>query len=279
MRRLAALWALAAICVGGLPSASAQLDAQAQIEQLTAELKTKPNDALLWHKRGELHRAQREYALALADYAQAELLEPWLEFVHLSRGQVFYASGRYPDAYRALTQFLQMAPGHSDALLFRARTRIQLGQRNAAELDFAEALAHPDKPAPETFLERAANLTQLGKVGPALAVLDEAITRFGPLDALEDAALGIELRARRWSQALQRIEALLPRSERKAQLLAHKAHALEALGDKAAAHEARRAALLQIAGLPETKRKLESTQRLAQELESRLARADAVRRP
>jgi tetratricopeptide (TPR) repeat protein len=260
----------------GLPIASAQVDPAAQIEQLTAVLKAKPNDALIWYKRGELYRTQHEYAHALGDYAQAELLDPGLEFIYLSRGRTFYESGRFPDAYRALTQFLQMAPGHADALLFRARTRIQLGQPNAAELDFAEALANAKDPAPELFLERAANLSQGGKAGAAIVVLDEGIARLGPLDALHDAALAIEVRAKRWSQALSRIDALLARSERKEYLLARKAQVLEAAGDKAAAREVRRAALLQIAGLPETKRKLESTQKLAHELE-RLARADTVR--
>jgi hypothetical protein len=69
---------------------------------------------------------------------------------------------------------------------------------------------------------------------------------------------------------------MLPRSENKEHLLARKAQILEAAGDKAAAREVRRAALLQIAGLPETKRKLESTQKLAHELE-KLARAETGR--
>jgi tetratricopeptide (TPR) repeat protein len=226
-----ALWALAAV-YSSLLSASAQADLPDPIEQLSAELKTKPNDALLWYKRGELYREHREYAHALADYAQAEQIEPYLELIYLSRGRVFYESGRFPDAYRALTQFLQMAPGHPEALVFRARTRIALGQANAAELDFAEALAHTTKPAPELFLERASNLSKLGKVGPALAVLEDGIARFGPLAALDDAALTIEQRAKRWPQAQRRIEAMLVRSQNKEPLLARKAQILEAAAGK-----------------------------------------------
>jgi predicted Zn-dependent protease len=241
-------------------------------------LKTKPNDALLFYKRGELYRAHHEYAHALGDYAQAELLDPGIELIYLSRGRVFYESGRFPDAYRALTQFLQMAPGHADALLLRARTRIRLGQLNAAELDFAESQANSKDPSPQLYLERAANLSQSAKAGAALAVLDQGLARFGPLAALDDAALTIELRAKRWPQALRRVDAMLSRSEHKEQLLARKAQILEAAGDKAAAREVRQAALLQIAGLPETKRKLESTRKLTQELQSGLARAESVRR-
>lgn len=272
MRRIA-LSAFMALC-SSLPLASAQSDLPAQIEQLSIELKDKPNDALLWYKRGELYRSQRQYARALADYAEAERVEPYLEPIYLARGRVFYESARFPDAYRALTQFLQMAPGHAEALLFRARTRIQLGQPHAAELDFAEALANTKAPTPELFLERASNLSQQGKVGPALAVLDDAIARLGPLASLHEAALTMEMRAKRWPQARQRIDAMLPRSEHRELLLARKAQVLEAAGDKAGASEARRAALLQIAGLPETQRKLESTKKLTLELESSLARAE-----
>jgi tetratricopeptide (TPR) repeat protein len=276
MRRIA-LWALVAV-TSSLSSASAQTDPSHQIEQLSVELKDRPNDALLWYKRGELYRSQRAYALALADYAQAELIEPYLESIYLSRGRVLYESARYPEAYRALTQFLQMAPGHSEALLFRARTRIQLGQPNAAELDFAEALSKHKAPSAELFLERASNLSQQGKATAALTVLQEAIKRLGALAALEEAALAIEMRAKRWPEALRRIETMLPRSERKEQLLAQKAQVLEGAGDKAAAKEARRAALLQIAGLPESQRTLESTRKLAHDLESGIARTETVRR-
>jgi tetratricopeptide (TPR) repeat protein len=276
MRRIA-LWALTVVCMS-LLCAAVQAGPPTAIEQLTAELKDRPNDALLWYKRGELYRAQHAYALALADYAQAELLEPYLEPIYLARGQVFYETRRFPDAYRALTQFLQMVPGHAEALLVRARTRIQLGQQNAAELDFAEALSHTKAPSPELFLERAANLSQSSKVGPALTVLEEAIARFGPLAVLEDAALAIEVRAKRWPQALHRIDTMLPRSERKEQLLARKAQLLEALGDRAGAKEARKAALLQIADLPHDHRERESTKKLAQELKNGLARGDDARR-
>jgi hypothetical protein len=86
-----------------------------------------------------------------------------------------------------------MVPGHAEALLVRARTRIQLGQQNAAELDFAEALSNTKTPSPELYLERAANLSQSSKVGPALTLLEEANRALRSAAALEDAALAIEI--------------------------------------------------------------------------------------
>jgi predicted Zn-dependent protease len=259
-------------------SAHAHDDVRAQIEQLTEIMKKKPDDAMLWLKRGELYRAQHEYAHALSDYAQAEALDPGLEVVYLSRGRILYESSRFPDAYRALTSFLQMAPGHAEALLLRARTRIHLGQRNAAEQDFAAALTNSTKPTSELFLERASNLSQAGKAGAALAVLDQGITQLGPLSTLEEAALTIEQRSKRFDQALRRVDAMLARSEHKEELLARKAQILDAAGQKVAAREVREQALVQIEALPELKRKLESTKKLTHELQSGLARADSTRR-
>jgi predicted Zn-dependent protease len=273
MRRLVLASIFASACLLSTQNAAAHGDVHLQIEQLTTVLKDKPNDALLWHKRGELYRAHHEYAHALADYAQAELLDPGLEVIHLSRGRVMYESGRYADAYRSLSQFLQMAPDHAEALLLRARTRIELGQRHAAELDFAEALANSKDPGPELFIERAQNLSQVGKVSPALSVLEQGLMRLGGVVTLEDAALNIELRAKRFAQALRRVETMLGRSERKEHLLARKAQILEASGDKVAAQKVRKEALVAIEGLPEIKRKLEATQKLTRELESGLASA------
>jgi tetratricopeptide (TPR) repeat protein len=271
MRRLLLPSVLASLLITA--SAAANGGQHEQIEQLTAVLKDKPNDARLWLKRGELYRAHHEYAHALADYAQAELLDPGLEVIYLSRGRVMYESARFPDAYRALTQFLQMAPGHAEALFLRARTRIELGQRHAAELDFAEALANSENPAPELYLERAANLAQAGKVSAALAVLEQGMARLGALAPLEDAAINIELRARRFAPALSRIDKMLTRSERKEQLLARKAQILEASGDKVAARKVRKEAISAIEGLPEITRKLDATQKLHQELSTALASA------
>lgn len=221
MRRSALLSLLVVSLV--VQSAQAHDDVHAQIEQLTEIMKKKPDDAMLWHKRGELYRAQHEYAHALSDFAQAEMIDPGLEVVYLSRGRVFFESARYPDAYRALTSFLQMAPGHAEALLLRARTRIHLGQRNAADLDFAGALEHSATPTAELFVERAQNLAQGGKASPALAVLEEGISKLGPLATLEEAALAIEQRTKRYDAALRRIDAMLARSAHKEPLLARKA--------------------------------------------------------
>ncbi len=278
MRRLVLASVFASASFLTTQNAAAHGDLHLQIEQLSAVLKDKPNDALLWHKRGELYRAHHEYAHALADYAQAEMLDPGLEVIHLSRGRVMYESARYPDAYRSLSLFLQMAPDHGEALLLRARTRIQLGQRHAAELDFAEALANSKDPGPDLYLERAQNLVQAGKVSPALAVLEEGLKRLGSVVTLEDAALAIELRAKRFAPALKRVDAMLARSERREHLLARKAQILDASGDKAGAQKVRKEALVAIEGLPEIKRKLEATQKLTRELESALASAEPVRR-
>ncbi|HEX6244003.1 MAG TPA: hypothetical protein VFZ61_23970, partial [Polyangiales bacterium] len=100
----------------------------------------------------------------------------------------------------------------------------------------------------------------------ALAVLAEGSQKLGPLITLDEAALAIELRLKRYPDALSRLDAMLGRVARNEHLLAKKAEVLQRAGDRAAARATREQALAQIEALPEAKKKLPSTRELTEQL-------------
>lgn len=248
-------------------------DLHEQIHQLSEKLRSQPNDAELWHKRGELYRAHGDHKHALADYTRAERLNPALHVVHLSRGRTLLEAGRLGGAEESLSHFLQLIPGHTEALLLRARVRVQLRRHDQAEQDYAVALAGSGDPLPDLYIERANNLVQLKRIDDALSVLEDGKKRLGALVTLDDTALSIELSAARYANALKRVDAMLAQAPRGEHLLARKAQILELAGDREAARNARESALALIAALPEAKQKIASTQRLKRELEAGLLAA------
>jgi tetratricopeptide (TPR) repeat protein len=272
--QLAALWSVA-LLLGPCPRARAHGDLHEQIQALSAQLRAEGDNAVLLHKRGELYRAHRDYAAALADYARAERLDPELAVVQLSRGRALLELGRPAPARAALSAFLRGQPDHAEALLLRARCQARLAAHAAAELDFERALGALADPLPDLFLERAENLREAGRPEPALAVLELGIQRLGPLVTLESAALELELRLAKFDAALARIDAMLAQAPRPEQLLARRAEVLQRAGRREEACAARGQALAALAQLPASKQRLSSTRELQHRLEK--ARAGCSR--
>src|SRR5262245_20147748 len=69
-------------------------DLQEQIAEVTIQLSKDPKNAILFHKRGELYRANGQFEEALEDYAAAEHLDTNLPVIHLSRGRTLLEAGR-----------------------------------------------------------------------------------------------------------------------------------------------------------------------------------------
>lgn len=263
--------ALLLLTLSGLSArVQAHGDLHAQIQQLSARLRSEPNNAELWHKRGELQRADGDRLAALADYAHAEQLAPQLQVVHLSRGRTLLELNQLEAARHSLSLFLQHEPGHSEALLLRARASQRLGQAEEADSDLEQAILHSADPGPDLYLERAALLRTDGQSDRALQVLHDGLARLGSLVTLEQAALAIELDARRFVAALARVDRMLQPLARKEALLAQKADIQERAGRVHAAQETRRGALAQLEGLPLEKRTAHS-RALEQKLRASLA--------
>jgi tetratricopeptide (TPR) repeat protein len=251
--------------------AAAHGDLHQQIVALTAKLREQPANALLYHKRGELHRAHGEYRAAFADYERAEKLDPELHVVHLSRGRALAETRRFAEAKQSLTRFLQVQPEHAEAHLLRGRAHASLGEREQAEADFQRTIAETSEPTPDQFVERAENLDAAGRPADALRVLEEGLQKLPGLVVLQLAAMELELKLMRFDAALSRVNGLLAQAPRKEALQAQKADILERAGRGQDARVAREEALATIAGLPDAKRKLVSTKTLEQELRNALA--------
>ena len=69
-----------------LPS-MARHDPAFHLAELSAQIMDQPENPVLFFERGEIHRARREYEIALADYNVAEKLDPDMFVIDLARGR------------------------------------------------------------------------------------------------------------------------------------------------------------------------------------------------
>ena len=232
-------------------------DLHEQIASVTGQIRQDPRNAMLFLKRGELHRVHGEWDAAQADYELVTRFAPDFAAVDFFRGRMLLESGQTKSARKSLDRFLEKEPNHAEALLARARVLVKLGESEAAANDFTRAIARTPEPKPDYYLERAQALASAGglRVADALRGLDEGIKKLGPLIALRVRAIDLELLRKNYDGALARLEQIIAQSPRRETWLARKGDILKQAGRTGEAREAFAAALKAIESLPQNPRK------------------------
>lgn len=252
--------------------AHAHGDAHEAIAALTVQLATRPHDASLYLRRGELHRLHEENTEALADFNKAAELEPGLGAVDFAKGQLFLATGQLQEALVALDRFLKANPDVGDAREARGQVLEKLNRKREAAQEYGRALEVNRTAEPELYLEHAAALAATGGVKEALASLEGGLRRLGSIVTLENAALDLEIKAGEVEAALARIERLSSAAPRKEQWLARRGEVLEGAGRTKEALEAFKAAQAAADTMPDHRRQTAAFMALSAQIESALKR-------
>jgi predicted Zn-dependent protease len=274
IRRFPAGRGLAAAVVAGvliLPGrAAAHGSLHEQIDAVTKAIAANPGDARLYVKRGELHRFHGQLAAALADYVEASRLDPSLPEADLGRGRALLDANRAGRAHEPLVRFLHARPDHAEGRLALARCLGKLGRGTEAAVEYTRAATLFSRPSPDVYLERARVLAAAGRTEEAIRGLDEAIARLGPLVALEETAIELELRRRSWDAALARVDRVAAASQRRESWMVRRAEILLAAGRDREAREAYVAARTAIDSLPPRLRRTRAMERLDRKVRSSL---------
>lgn len=201
-------WAVAGILAGMPGVVAAHGDLDEQIEAVALQIMQQPGSAVLYLKRADLHRFHGDPVAAAADYDVAAGLDPALSAVHLGRGQLHVAEGRFAAAREALDLFLSENPHHAQGYLLRARAKALENKHLPAAEDFARAIQLSATPEPEHFLGQAKSLAAAGPehVTAALVALENGISKLGNVVTLGLQAVEVEVQLGRYDEALARLE-------------------------------------------------------------------------
>jgi len=272
----AVIGALLAVAVWPVAPARAHPGIDDQIRDLNERIAAEPDNAALFLRRGELHRIHRDWAKAEADYRKALRLDPDLLVAERCLGKMKLESDRPEQALPALDRYLAKRPGDAEALVARARARAKLGRHAAAAEDFAAAIENQTdgRPRPEYYLERArAQMAAGGKnLDAALRGLDEGLAALGQPVTLQNYAIELELKGRRFDQALARLDAMWATSARKETWLIRRGEILEVADRPEQARDSYRRALAAVEALPESRKKNRAVQKLIEEARGGLER-------
>lgn len=272
---------LAALCLGAALTAARAAAHEGLDESLAhvdAALTLAPDDPELWCRRAALARAGGDFERAVADLERAIALGLAPARAEHERGVQLQQAGRLAEAEPHLRRARALAPTDLETLVAHADALAALGRWREAADAYARVVELAPGASPDLHLARVRALASGGAAAQdeALRAVDAALTRLGPVPALEQAGIELELRAGRSDAALARLERFPAAARRREAWQLQRAEILEQAGRADAARAAYASALAAISKLPPGRRGTPAA--LAQEARARegLARLSAV---
>ncbi len=273
LRRHPGALLLATLLAAPPQPAHAHGDDQLLIEALTEEL-ARARNADLFIRRGELFRHLQQWEKAHADYAAAARLEPGLVIVDFFRARARLESGEPGTARPLIERYLTRVPGEAEGWFLRGEVMAALGEPAAGAACYTEGIRFAPEPRPEHFLRRAQLVALAAPADSRLALvaLDEGIAQLGPVIALVEYAITLELARGAYEAALTRIARALERAPRREAWLMRQGDTLVQCGRKAEAAAAYRSALTAIDELPPRYRETVPVEKLARDAQQAIER-------
>lgn len=261
----------------GLP-AVAHTDIEIQLEDVTRQIASDPSDAVLFLKRGELHRVHEDWPAAAADYDNARKLDPKLYLLDFCVGKMRLESGQPKAALTYLNKFLAKEPDDAEGLRLRGHALVRLGDPLAAAVDYSRSVELRTRdgrtPPPDLFIARARALVAAGAKHheEALQGLKEGLELLSRPVTLELEALEVELILKRTDDAVARVDRLAAGAARPEPWLVRRGEILEQASRLVESRRAYLAALEGIMALPQTRRKSGPLAELEQQARAGLGR-------
>ncbi|HYE37533.1 tetratricopeptide repeat protein [Methylocaldum sp.] len=228
-----------------------------RIHQLDHEIAHHPKDVTRLIKRGQLLLDEGHADDALDDFVKARKLAPKrIEVLyHLARAQLLL--NQQNAALESAGKFLRQVT--NDAA--RVRGHVLTGDILSASgkpFDAGEAylraISVSQELEPDHVLYAANAFHTAGNTDKAIAVLNDGIARLGPLHALNERALTLEMEQKQYDSALRRVDQMLATRQRVPFLLYEKGKILKAQARTDESRQTFTAALKEIDGLPESRR-------------------------
>ncbi len=115
-------------------------DYEAAIELLEAALRDKPQDYTLWMGLGSAHYATRKFSIAEGCFTTCLALQPRHTLAHFMRGLSRFNQQAFTKAKDDFDAVLRVHPNHPAALVNRALSFAELGDRDSAIADLTTAI-------------------------------------------------------------------------------------------------------------------------------------------
>lgn len=245
-------------------------DVHHRLRQLSRQIDRDPENIDLLLKRGEMYLVERHGDEAFAEFNRVLALAPQRHEVWFLLAKSQMLLNHHDQALASVDQYLQKADNDASrrrGQLLKGEILSVAGHWQAAGNAYLQAIELSNPVEPDSVLFAVAAFRQGGNIDQALAVLQTGIERLGPLAALHEQALELEMLSGRYDAALRRVEEMLAGNQRLAFLLYQKGVILKALARQDEAKLAFDDGLRAIANLPADKQKTPVLEKLKASLQ------------
>ena len=234
------------------PAAWGHGDANERIAILDERIESEPNSVPDLLGRSEMHRRQGNHDAAMDDLLRAQSVAPADHRVYYFFGLNYLDTGLFAEAEGALRRYIEAVPASATGRIALARSLSAQQRHLAAAREYELGIAAHPVPVPDHYLERARAYSAAGSAhrGRAIDGLEEAMDELGPLIALRQLAIEIELARGNVAGAIERIDDVLADARRKETWLVRKARILADAGREREARAAFRLARASLNALP-----------------------------
>ena len=227
-------------------------DLDIRIAEKTAEIRTNPQNLLLYMQRGELHAQHEQPDSALLDYdfAVKNGFDSSTVFVLMAEAQL--ALGKLDDGLHSVECFLRTEPEHLKGIHVRAQLYEAQGRLDDAITDFARVLNQAEMARPQDYVKLSELYLNRDSTdhANAIEVLNTGIAKLGKIISLEMGIYELERSRRNFAQAHIILNRMMEPLNRKERLLVEKAELFLEEGKNIAAAETLVEAENAIASLP-----------------------------
>jgi Flp pilus assembly protein TadD len=272
---------LLALCLGAALAAaraSAHETLDEALAQVDAALARAPEDPELWRRRAALARAAGDFGRADADLDRAIAVGLAPARAERERGVTLERARRPAEAEPHLRRARALAPADLETLEAHAEALAALGRWREAADTWTRVVELAPGAGPDLHLARVRALASGGAPAQdeALRAVDAAIASLGPVPALEQAGILLELRAGRSDAALARLERFPAAARRREAWQLQRAEILAQAGRVEAARAAYATALATLAQRPPARRHTPAALALEARAREGLARLPAM---
>ena len=227
-----------------LPLAVAEDDIIEALEAVNRKLVETPRDPGLLVQRSQLYTLKGQYDLAVADLNQADQVGS-LPTLQYEKAKLFLTAGWNETGLEFANRYVASNPNDYQGYLVRARLLSKLDRLSDAANDYFKVMEKNRETPLDVYVEGAkAVSTEDGAYLPqALKMLEQGISRIGPVITLQSAALEAEIRQGSWDAALTRVDKITQQTPRKDTWLAKRGDILVKAGRYDEARKAYQTAL------------------------------------
>lgn len=200
------------------------------MDELQSELVARPTDPALMIRRAFLEVEHADWQAALVDLERASRMGADEGDLVFLRARALAAGKQWAAAKTALDEFFATHPPIAMAHAERARVLLHLGEGKAALDDYRAALQLTPKPEPELVIEVTEALAAQSLTDEALQVISKGVEVIGNVPQLVLKAMDLEIAAKRYDNALARVDAMMKMMPRPEPWMARRASVLAQAG-------------------------------------------------